>query len=242
MKSESRMGIHDPYHTSIIAEIGVNWDGDLELAKKMMINAKKLGCDAVKFQAFNESIVKKHPEKDRLLRSSINEENIDSINELSELIGIEWLCTPMIVEAVDLLKPYINKFKIREFDSHILLENRTNSLTQAILDSSKKIIISSQRSPKNSKYYKNPKINWLYCVPKYPCNLSDLDFTDFKDFNGYSNHCPQITAPVRAAFLGAKIIEVHITSSKNKNFLDNPVSFDYNELFEIVKQIRNIKK
>ena len=228
--------------TFLVAEIGVNWDGDLDLAKNMIEAAKESGCDAVKFQAFDESIVNNHPEKNRLLRSSINKENIDSINEISESIGIEWFCTPMIVEAVDLVKPYINKFKIRESDSHILLENKTNSLLETILNSSKEIIISSQQNPKNSKYYDNQKINWLYCVPKYPCNLSDLDFSNLKDFNGYSNHCPDIIAPIRAASLGAEIIEVHITSSKDRNFPDNPVSFDYSELFQLVKQIRSIKK
>lgn len=228
--------------TFLVAEIGVNWDGDLGLAKNMMEAAKESGCDAVKFQAFDESIVSNHPEKNRLLKSSINKENIDSINEISESIGVEWFCTPMIVEAVDLLKPYMNKFKIRESDSHVLLENKTNPLIETILNSSKEIIISSQQNPKDSKYYDDPKINWLYCVPKYPCNLSDLDFGDLKDFNGYSNHCPDIVAPIRAASLGAEIVEVHITSNRDRNFLDNPVSFDYSELFQLVKQIRNIKK
>ena len=228
--------------TFLVAEIGVNWDGDLGLAKNMMEAAKESGCDAVKFQAFDESIVSNHPEKNRLLKSSIDKENIDSINEISESIGVEWFCTPMIVEAVDLLKPYMNKFKIRESDSHILLENKTNPLIETILNSSKEIIISSQQNPKDSKYYDDPKINWLYCVPKYPCNLSDLDFGDLKDFDGYSNHCPDIVAPIRAASLGAEIVEVHITSNRDRNFLDNPVSFDYSELFQLVKQIRNIKK
>jgi sialic acid synthase SpsE len=227
--------------TFLVAEIGVNWDGDLILAKEMMVKANESGCDAVKFQAFDESIVNKHPEKNRLLKSSINEENIDSINEIAKSVGIEWFCTPMIVEAVDLLKPYVNRFKIRESDSHILLENKTNLLIDAILDTSKEIIISSQQSPKHSKYYDEPKINWLYCVPKYPCSFSDLDFRNLKDFNGFSNHCPQIIAPITAASLGAEIIEIHITSSNNKDFVDNPVSFDYDELFQIGKQLCNMK-
>ena len=55
----------------ITAEIGVNWDGDFELAEKMMKNAKDAGCNAVKFQSFNEKIIGKHPEKDRLLKTAI---------------------------------------------------------------------------------------------------------------------------------------------------------------------------
>ena len=55
----------------IIAEIGVNWDGDFELARVLMENAKNAGCNAVKFQAFNEKIVKDHPAAKRLIKSAI---------------------------------------------------------------------------------------------------------------------------------------------------------------------------
>ena len=55
----------------IVAEIGVNWDGSFELAEVLIKNAKKVGFDAVKFQAFDENIVKDHPESKRLMKSSI---------------------------------------------------------------------------------------------------------------------------------------------------------------------------
>jgi len=99
-------------------------------------------------------------------------------------------------------------------------------------------MISSQISPKNCQFFDNPKIKWLYCIPKYPCTINDLDFRNFGDFNGYSNHYPNIIAPLTASSLGAEIIEIHITSSKSKDFVDNPVSFDYNELQELVSLIR----
>ena len=95
----------------IIAEIGVNWDGDLNLAKEMMEKAKNFGCDAVKFQAFNKSIIGNHPEYERLIKTSISKSNIQEINNLSKTIGIEWFCTPMYVEAVELLNPFVKRFK-----------------------------------------------------------------------------------------------------------------------------------
>lgn len=226
----------------IIAEIGVNWDGDLSLAEDMMIHAKKYGCDAVKFQAFNKSIIGNHPEYERLIKTSISESNVKKINELSQTIGIEWFCTPMYVEAVDFLDPYVKRFKIREFDGRQLLENKTTDLVEKVLATGKEIIISSQYSLENSKFYNHPKIKWLYCVPKYPCSLEDLDFSELGKFDGFSNHCPQIIAPLSAAILGAEIIEMHITSSKTKNFVDNNVSFDYDELEEIVRLIRLSEK
>ena len=222
----------------IIAEIGVNWDGDLNLVEDMMSHAKNAGCNAVKFQAFNKSIIGNHPEYERLMKTSISESNVEKINDLSQAVGIEWFCTPMYVEAVDILTPYVKRFKIREFDGRQLLENKTTDLIEKILETNKEIIISSQYTLENSKFYKHPKIKWLYCVPKYPCSLEDIDFSELDKFDGFSNHCPQLIAPLSASILGAKIIEIHITSSKTKNFVDNNVSFDYDELENLIKLIR----
>lgn len=226
----------------IIAEIGVNWDGDLNLAKEMMEKAKSFGCDAVKFQAFNKSIIGNHPEYERLIKTSISKSNIQEINNLSKTIGIEWFCTPMYVEAVELLNPFVKRFKIREYDSRNLLENKTSDLINEILKTGKEMIISSQFSLEKSEFYNNPKIKWLYCVPKYPCSLEEIDFSELNKFDGFSNHCPQFIAPLSAAILGAEIIEIHITSDKTENFVDNNVSFDYNELKDLVKAIRLSEK
>ncbi len=226
----------------VVAEIGVNWDGDFELAKEMIKNAKEAGCDAVKFQAYQEEIVKNHPEKSRLVKSAISKNNVETINEIANSIGIEWFCTPMYLEAVDFLEPYVKRFKIRETDSRILLQNKSSELFDKVYKTNKEIIISSESSPKDCKYYSDPRIKWLYCVPKYPCSLADLDFSHIKDFNGYSNHCPFIIAPLASAINGAKIIEVHITSDKTKPFIDNNVSFDYLELKNLINLIHQSEK
>jgi len=116
----------------IVAEIGVNWDGDFDIAKEMMTNAKEAGCNAVKFQAFNKNIIGDHPEQERLMRTSISDENVKKIDNLSKSIGIEWFCTPMYTEAVDILNPYVKRFKIREVDGRPLLENKKSSLIEKI--------------------------------------------------------------------------------------------------------------
>lgn len=226
----------------LVAEIGVNWDGNFELAKKMMEEAKSAGCNAVKFQAFNEEMVKNHPGKNRLIRTAISENNIEKIDNMAKSVGIEWFCTPTYPEAVTMLNPYVKRFKIRFGDSKPIIENQTSELLNKVLSTNKETIISCAKSPRNSKFYANPKINWLYTVPKYPCNFNDLNFTDFNDFDGYSNHCPHIIAPLTAAIMGGKIIEIHITVDKSKDFLDNNVSFDYSELTELVSLIRASEK
>jgi len=222
----------------IIAEIGINWDGDYTLLKKMMENSKKCGCNAVKLQSFGEEEVKNHPEKNRLLCSVVTSENVKQIDKIAKDVGIEWFCTPMYSDAVDFLEPYVHRYKIREFDGRLLLENKTSLIIQKVLNTGKELIVSSHISPHNSKYFKNKQIKWLYCVPKYPCKLKELDFSNFFNFDGYSNHSIESIAPITAAIMGAKIIEIHVTSNKKENFIDNNISLDFHELKEVVNQIR----
>ena len=73
----------------IIAEIGVNWDGDFDLLRNMVEKAKRAGCNAVKFQAFQKDLVEKHPESSRLMQSAISEENIEKVNEICKNLGID---------------------------------------------------------------------------------------------------------------------------------------------------------
>ena len=222
--------------TFIVAEIGVNWDGDFELAKEMIARAKESNCDAVKFQSYNEELIGSHPEKERLMKATVSEKNVKEIDHIAKSIGIEWFSTPMYPEAVDFLDPYVERFKIRELDGRLVKENYTSNLLEKVLDTGKDVIISSQNIPPNNNF--RSKIKWLYCVPKYPCELSELNFENLDKFDGYSNHCPHIIAPLTASILGTRIIEVHVTIDKNRNFIDNNVSFDFEELKNLTKLIR----
>ena len=226
----------------LVAEIGVNWDGDFKLAREMMKNAKEAGFNAVKFQAFNKEIIKDHLEVNRLIKCAISTENIDEINNIAKSVGIEWFCTPMYPEAVKLLEPYVKRYKVRVSDGRILLKNESSELFDLILETKKDVIVSVEQNPSTSKYFNRSQIKWLYCVSKYPCDLNDLDFSEINFFDGFSNHCPQIIAPLSAAILGTKIIEIHVTSDKSKKFVDNPVSFDYTDQKKLVKLIRDSEK
>jgi len=208
----------------------------------MLKKCKEIGIDAIKFQAFNEEIVKGHPEIERLLKSAVSESNVKQINQIANELDLEWFCTPMYPEAVDFLEPFVKRFKIRNSDGIKIIDGQSSELFNKILKTNKEIIISSQKDPKTSKFFNDSRIKWLYCVPKYPCKLEELNFNDIKKFNGFSNHCPKIIAPLTASILGAEIIEIHITSDKSKDFVDNNVSFDYNELTELVNSIRLSEK
>ena len=226
----------------ITAEIGVNWNGDFKLVRQMMEDAKNSGCNAVKFQSFNEEVLKDNPLKNRLLKTAISQENIKEIDSISKDVGIEWYCTPMYHQAVDFLEPFVNRYKIRNMDSEVLHKNETSKLLDKVLDSGKEVIISSEMNPKELGYYENENIKWLYVVPKYPCPLDDVNFLELNDFNGYSNHCSDFIAPLTATILGAEMVEIHITPNKEKNYLDNPVSFDPDQTRELVQLIQNAGK
>ena len=118
----------------------------------------------------------------------------------------------------------------------------SEELIKRIFETGKQVIVSSHVNPQNTIYYKKSNIKWLYCVPKYPCQLADLDFKNIQYFNGYSNHCPEIIAPLTAVILGSSIIEVHVTIDKTMNFIDNSVSIDFNELKLLLKLIRQVEK
>ena len=207
-----------------------------------MRDAKNAGCNAIKLQAFNEKIVSDHPQKNRLLKSSISRNNIEQIDSISKKIGIEWYCTPMYPEAIDFLDPFVKRYKIRYNDSLPLHENKTTQLISKALETEKQIIVSTQKNPKQLDLYKNDNVKWLYVVPKYPCPINELDFSNLDDFDGFSNHCIHFLAPLSAAILGVQMIEIHVTSNKDKDFIDNPVSFDTNETRNLMTLIRQVEK
>ena len=224
----------------VVGEIGVNWDGDFELIKQMMYESKILQLRAVKFQAFTFEMVKDHPESKRLMNSSITKENVEKINEISQEIGIDWFCTPMYSEAVDFLDPFVSRYKIREFDGREIIQSNKTDLFQTVYKKHKDIFISSETIPLDCSLHNDPQIKWLYCVPKYPCSLGEIDFSLLKYFDGFSNHCSLIEAPIHALREGIEILEIHITSDKTKDFIDNNVSFDYDEIKEIMKAVKVI--
>ncbi len=225
----------------LIAEIGVNWDGDFEIVKEMMQESVNADFNFVKFQAFQPELVAKHPEASRVYRSSITPENINKINSIAKDIGIEWFCTPMYEDAIKILEPFVNRYKIREYDGREIIANRTTNIFKKLLNTKKEIIISSESSPQNCKWYDHEQIKWLYCVPKYPCNLDEINFSLLKSFDGFSNHCSDIIVPMKVIDSKSEILEIHITSDKNGDFIDNNVSFDYSDMKEISKYAKNKK-
>lgn len=257
--------------TYIIAEIGVNHNGNLEMACKMVKVAAEAGADAVKFQTFKaENLVTTTAPKANYQISSTPEgesqftmlQNLElSFNNHQELLDcchrnkIDFLSTPFDLESVDLLQKLgLHTFKISSGDitNHPLLKK--------IGQLKKKVILSTGMSTLDevadaldillTAGAPLEKITVLHCNTEYPTPLEDVNLlamtTIRKSFPGvrvgYSDHTLGIEIPIAAVALGAEVIEKHFTLDKNLSGPDHKASLNPDELNSMVKAIRNIEK
>jgi len=104
----------------ITAELGTTWKGDFFLLEELVDSCKKMGFDAVKFQALSEEKLSRHTELDYYKKASVTAENVNKINVICSRIGIEWYCTPYYPGAVNFLDKYVNRYKISVACSRII--------------------------------------------------------------------------------------------------------------------------
>lgn len=245
----------------IIAEIGINHNGKISIAKKLIDIASECGANAVKFQKRDlESIYRKEILENPNLDSQGTEILIDVLKEVefnreqyAELIKycsdkkITFLCTPWDIESVNFLKNFnISGYKISSADMTNL------PLIKSVIETKKPIIISTGMSTleeieKTINFIKkfNSKFAILHCNSTYPApietlNLKMIQFLKdkFSVNVGYSGHETSIFPTIAAANSGAVIVERHITLDKKMEGLDHAASLEPNEFRELVKGIR----
>ena len=251
----------------IIAEAGVNHNGKIELAKKLVDAAKNADADAVKFQTFKteEVMVRTAPKAeyqkettgegtqyDLIKKLELSEKDFKELAGYAKQKGIIFLSTPFDEESADLLeKLNVPTFKIGSGDLTNLL------LLEHIAKKGKPIIVSTGMATLDEvedavnavKNTGNNQLILLHCTSNYPANIEDCNLlamhTLEKEFNvpvGYSDHTLGITVPVAAAAMGARVIEKHFTLDKNLPGPDHRASLEPDELKEMVKEIRNVEK
>ena len=256
--------------TIIIAEVGVNHNGSIKLAKKLIDSAKKAGCDYVKFQSFKtENLVKSNLDivgyQKKNIKKNIKQYKMlkkVEFNDLQfkELINycrkkrISFLSSPFDLESLKLLF----KFKIK--DIKIASGEITHyPLIKKIASSANKIFLSTGMSNMNeigtaikillkNGANKN-KIYLLHCHSDYPTILEDVNLLALKLFKekfklkiGYSDHTLGTETSIAAIALGASVIEKHITIKRNMVGPDHLASMEINELPNFVKSIKNTEK
>jgi len=235
-----------------IAEIGINHEGSIAKAKKMIDLAKKSGADAVKFQSYSLDKYCSIDEIDRYKRLKKFELKPDQFYELfkySKKKGINFFSTAVTEDYVFKLNKYCEVIKVASGDMSFLplIDNliKTNSkiIISTGMHTEKEVnnLIGYISKKKGKKYLKN-KLALMQCTVSYPTPTSEANVNVINNFKkkynltiGYSNHSLTMGPCLAAVANGAKIIEVHFTDTrKNKTFHDHNLSFEPKELKNLI--------
>ncbi|MDD2714815.1 MAG: N-acetylneuraminate synthase [Candidatus Wallbacteria bacterium] len=254
----------------IIAEAGVNHNGDILIAKKMVEVAKQSGADAVKFQTFKaESCITYRAEKAEYQKTNtgVCETQLEMIRKLEldkdmhiELINectkskIEFLSTPFDPGSVELLAELkLSTIKIPSGEiTHLPYLRMIGRLNKQIILSTGMATLGEIEKALEvlcENGTEKGKITVLQCNTEYPTPYEDVNLNAmitirdaFKVRVGYSDHTPGIEVPIAAVALGAEIIEKHFTLDRNMVGPDHKASLEPSELKVMVDCIRNIEK
>tara|TARA_B100001175_G_C19465300_1_gene618778 strand:- start:206 stop:1210 length:1005 start_codon:yes stop_codon:yes gene_type:complete len=251
---------------NIIAEAGVNHNGKINLAKKLIKIASTAKADYIKFQFYKTNqLVSNHaklaPYQKKSLKNStsqlqllkkyeLSNSDIKYLLKYSKKKKIKFLCTPFDINSLKYLKSIgVNTFKIAspDLDNFPLLYALGKNLKKLFIStgmSSLKEIGTTLEFLKKIKINKN-KICLLHCVSDYPAKDSELNLNAIKliakKYNvevGYSDHSIGELASIVAVALGANVIEKHITLDKKMKGPDHTTSMNEKEFNNFVKKIR----
>ena len=227
----------------LIAEIGQNHNGDINLAKKMIDSAKECGADIAKFQLYDvDSIFKKDFQWYKEAKEAqLDFESVKELKEYCDKAGIEFLASVFDIERL--------KWSLDLGVERIKIASRSiynKELIEAAARSGKEMIVSLGMYEEKGfpNLESKNKVEFLYCVSKYPTQLDELDFSnvDFTKYAGFSDHTIGIQASIVAMSRGARIIEKHFTLDKDMRGPDHKCSMDPAELKELVHYARLIEK
>lgn len=250
----------------IIAEAGVNHNGDLKLAKKMIDGAKKSGADSIKFQSFRaENLAAKYAKKSKYQETGLKESHYQLLKRLElsekdhkELIfycrkrKIVFLSTPYDEESADLLEKLgVPAFKVGSGElTHLpLLKHLAKKKLPMIVSTGGSYLNEVKEAVETIKKEGNNKIILLHCASLYPTPFEDVNLRTMltlkKEFNlavGYSDHTLGIIVPIAAVAMGAKVLEKHFTLDKNLPGPDHKASSEPKEFKEMTEAVGKTEK
>jgi N-acetylneuraminate synthase/N,N'-diacetyllegionaminate synthase len=252
----------------IIAEAGVNHNGDVELAKKLCLAAKNSGANAVKFQTWvTERIITKNVKQadyqtentgnnqsqfDMLKALELTYEEFREIKCYCDELGIQFASTADEQDSLDFLVdlgiPFI-KVGSGDIGNISYLRYIGSKKMPVILSTGMSTLSDVERSINALKAGGTEDIILLHCTTNYPCpydsvNLKAMDTlrAAFGCEVGYSDHTVGIEVPVAAVARGAKVIEKHFTLDKHMTGPDHLASTEPDEFKRMVDAIRNVEK
>ena len=230
--------------------MGINHNGNLIIAKKLIDSASRAGVDAVKFQTYlTEKRVKKNsPIFNILKKCEFNFDDFEILKKYSEKKGVEFMSTPFDFESFQFLHDLkVSKIKIASFDTVNLcfLKKISNFNKEFIMSVGMSKLKEIQKAYDILKKNKKNKISLLHCISSYPTIEKDANLNCIKilkqNFNcriGHSDHTNDIFVPFCAVAMGAKIIEKHFMIDKSMKCVDKPVSITEKQMSNLVKKIR----
>ena len=238
--------------TTVVAEIGSNWEGNIIKAKKIISKCKKSGADAVKFQMWRADDLydTKHPSWKVIKKSELTFNQASILKKFADKIKIDFFCSAFFPEAVDFLES-INVKRYKIASRTCLLKDPFALETLKKKASTKKPVIISMGMGGNKKkilkmFSKNNK-TFCYCISEYPLEFEKIDWAMAPQYDGFSDHTMGIMAPIIFTILkkiknSKKIyIEKHV-KLKNSKGPDASTSITTEQLKELISQIRIIEK
>ena len=237
--------------TTIVAEIGSNWEGNMKKATKLISQCKDADANAVKFQMWRATDLYNtaHPDWDFIKKSEITFKTAKKLKEICDYYNIEFYCSAFYPEAVDCLESLnVKRYKIAS--RTCLLKDPFSKETLKREADTKKHVIVSMGMGGDKKYIKKifskNKMTFCYCVSEYPLLFEKINWKSAIQFDGFSDHTLGIAAPIIYTILkkyqGAKniMIEKHI-KLKNSKGPDASSSIDTEEYSKMIKSIRLIE-
>lgn len=252
----------------IIAEAGVNHNGDINLAKKLIEQAAKAGADVVKFQTFKanscvsvsakkakyqlETTAKEESQLEMIQKLELSYESHFELMKYCKKHDITFLSTPFDLESVEFLRgldlPY---FKIPSGEITNL------PYLKAVAKCKKRVLLSTGMANLGEietaltilRKNGTRNITLLHCNTEYPTPFEDVNLNALKTLKeafklevGYSDHTEGIVASLGAVALGAVVIEKHFTLDKTMEGPDHKASLEFEELRALCKGIRELEK
>jgi sialic acid synthase SpsE/spore coat polysaccharide biosynthesis protein SpsF (cytidylyltransferase family) len=254
-----------PYMPYIIAEIGQNHNGSIDLAKKLIDMSKRCGANAVKFQKrdIESELTKKayyapydnpnsfgatYGEHREFLELSYDEHK--ELKEYCDLVDIAYFCTPCDIPSVEFLESIGCPFyKVASRDlSNIPLLERLGELEKPVIISTGMASIEDIDLAIESLGLAKEKLIIMHCVSQYPCDMKNVNLNVIRTLEnkyklnvGLSDHTSGIIASAVATAVGAKIIEKHVTLDRCMKGTDQPGSLEEKGFYKLIEYINSIE-
>ncbi len=253
--------------TLIIAEAGVNHNGDLEIAKELVRTAKGCGADIVKFQTAKlsslvtktaemaeyqkENIGKTTSQKEMLSKLLLPYEAFVELAAYCKEVGIQFLSTPFDIESIDFLYGLgcsVWKVPSGEITNYPYLVAIARLHQPVILSTGMSTLQEVADALRVLRENGAGEVTLLHCTTQYPTPYEDVNLNAMLTLQdafgcpvGYSDHTPGIEVPVAAVAMGATVIEKHFTLDKTMEGPDHKASLEPLELGAMVSAIRHIE-